>query len=48
MYRLELSRCPEVTRALEGIKYIAAITQSEEESNKVGIIFFTRQFNVCI
>ncbi|XP_023326790.1 acetylcholine receptor subunit alpha-like [Eurytemora carolleeae] len=32
--RINLSRCPEVTRALEGIKYIAAITQSEEESNK--------------
>jgi hypothetical protein len=28
-------RCPEVTRALEGIKYIAAVTRAEEESNKV-------------
>jgi hypothetical protein len=28
-------RCPEVSRALEGIKYIAAVTRAEEESNKV-------------
>jgi len=30
-------RCPEVSRALEGIKYIAAVTRAEEESNKVDI-----------
>jgi hypothetical protein len=29
------SICPELIRAVEGVKYIAEVTRMEEESNKV-------------
>ena len=29
------NRCPELSRAVEGIKYIAEVTKREEDSNKV-------------
>ena len=31
------NRCPELSRAVEGIKYIAEVTKREEDSNKVSI-----------
>ena len=30
--------CPELLRAVEGVKYIADVTRREEESNKVNIL----------
>ncbi len=31
------NRCPELSRAVEGIKYIAEVTKREEDSNKVSM-----------
>lgn len=35
------NRCPELSRAVEGIKYIAEVTKREEDSNKVGCFPFS-------
>ena len=39
--------CPELLRAVEGVKYIADVTRREEESNKVGGRHYIKENFVC-
>ena len=42
--------CPELIRAMEGVKYIAEVTRIVEDSNKVGCfaICFIMSSNICV